>query len=42
MKNTIPYLEKLIELDEKAFTELEKKVRKEVLGGVASGNTGPR
>ena len=40
MKNTIPYLEKLIELDEKAFTDLEKKVRKEVLGGVASGKYG--
>jgi len=40
MKKTIPYLEELIQLDEKAFTDLEKKVRKEVLGGVASGKYG--
>ncbi|MBI2831601.1 MAG: hypothetical protein HYX79_05015, partial [Chloroflexi bacterium] len=40
MKNIIPYLEKLIELDERAFTNFEKAVRKDVLGGVASGKYG--
>ena len=43
MKNTIPYLEQLIELDEKAFTDLEKKVRKRCCWEVLHpGNSGPR
>jgi hypothetical protein len=41
LKNAVPYLERLIELDDRAFRELGKTVRKEVLGGVASGKYGP-
>ena len=40
MKSTIPYLEQLIQLDEKAFTEFEKAVRRNVLKGVVSGKYG--